>query len=168
MFVLLSSFVASLDGFIIGLSLKLSGVKISKQNMVTFLFGNLFIYSFAILAYTFFHFQFITNFVSTILYLILAYFTFAEDEKLNQVNDKTLSFGKWIMLIFTHSLDGTLVSLSFVYDYSSLFLILLFSFMSILILLCGYYFGSLFSIKKRNRYIGALLFILLAILNQFF
>ena len=72
------------------------------------------------------------------------------------------------MLIFTHSLDGTLVSLSFVYDYSSLFLILLFSFMSILILLCGYYFGSLFSIKKRNRYIGALLFILLAILNQFF
>ena len=74
MFVLLSSFVASLDGFIIGLSLKLSGVKISKQNMVTFLFGNLFIYSFAILAYTFFHFQFITNFVSTILYLILAYF----------------------------------------------------------------------------------------------
>lgn len=168
MFVFLSAFVASLDGFIIGLSLKLSGVKILKKNILLFLLGNIFIYSTAILTYTFFHFQFVTNFVSTILYLILAYLSFSDDNNLNHISDKVLSFSKWILLIFTHSLDGMLVSLSFVYEYSAIFLIFLFSIMSILILLCGYYFGRIFSTQKKSNYIGALLFVLLAILNQFF
>ena len=169
MLVFLSAFVASLDGFIIGLSLRLSNIKFSKRNGIFFLLGNIFIYSLAIFSYTYFHFQFVTTLVSTILYLILAYFTFMDSEEINTYeNMQNLSFGKLILLILTHSLDGTLVSLSFVYDYSMLFLILLFSFMSISILLFGYYFGILFKFKKKNRYIGSILFILLAFLNKFF
>lgn len=169
MFVFFSAFVASLDGFIIGLSLRLSNIKFSNKNIFLFLLGNIIIYSLAIFAYTFFHFQFVTTLVSTILYFILAYFTFIDSEEIDTYQEgQILSFGKLLLLILTHSLDGTLVSLSFVYDYSIFFLVLLFSFMSITILLIGYYFGKLFRMKKKNRYIGSILFVLLAILNQFF
>ena len=110
-----------------------------------------------------------TTLVSTILYFILAYFTFIDSEEIDTYQEgQILSLGKLLLLILTHSLDGTLVSLSFVYDYSIFFLVLLFSFMSITILLIGYYFGKLFRMKKKNRYIGSILFVLLAILNQFF
>ena len=110
-----------------------------------------------------------TTLVSTILYFILAYFTFIDSEEIDTYQEgQILSFGKLLLLILTHSLDGTLVSLAFVYDYSIFFLVLLFSFMSITILLIGYYFGKLFRMKKKNRYIGSILFVLLAILNQFF
>ncbi|MCI8575020.1 MAG: hypothetical protein HFI09_00960 [Bacilli bacterium] len=169
MFVFFSAFVASLDGFIIGLGLRLSHIKFSKKDILLFFLGNVIIYSFAIFAYTFFHFRFVTTLVSTILYLVLAYFTFIDSEEINTYEEcHNLTFGKLALLILTHSLDGTLVSLGFVYDYSLFFLVLLFSTMSIGILLFGYYFGRLLKTKKKNRYIGSILFVLLAILNQFF
>ena len=51
MFVFFSAFVASLDGFIIGLSLRLSNIKFSNKNIFLFLLGNIIIYSLAIFAY---------------------------------------------------------------------------------------------------------------------
>lgn len=169
MFVIFSALVASLDGFIIGLGLRLANISFSKQNILFFFLGNIIIYSCAIFFYSFFQFQFVTNFVSTILYLILAYLSFRDNEEIQTFEEnKKLSFGKLLLVIITHCMDGTLVSLSFVYEYPAIFLVLLFSIMSISILLIGYYFGNLFKIEKKNRYIGAFLFLLLAILNQFF
>lgn len=166
MFVLFSALVASLDGFVIGLSLRLSNVSFSKRDILIFLLGNIVIYSLAILAYTFFQFQFVTTYVSTFLYFLLAYLSFQDSEELASYDEhKFLSLGKLFLLICTHSLDGTLVSLSFAYEYSIFFLVALFSIMSISILLFGYYFGYLFHLKKRNRYIGSFLFLLLAFLN---
>ncbi|MCI8394408.1 MAG: hypothetical protein HFH86_02885 [Bacilli bacterium] len=169
MFVFLSALGASLDGFIIGLSLKLSHQNFSKKNMVTFLIGNFILYFLALFLYSAFHFHFVNRFLSTVLYLLLAYLTWRDQgEDIKERFSQSLSFSKCLLLVFTHCIDGTLVSLSFVYEYSIPFLVILFSMMSFFILLIGYYFAHLFKNPKKSNLFGALLFVLLAILNQFF
>lgn len=169
MFVFLSAFGASLDGFIIGLSLKLSHQKFSKMNMITFLIGNFILYSLALVLYSTFHFHFVTRFISTLLYLLLALLTYHDrKEEIENRFSQVLSFKRCLLLVFTHCIDGTLVSLNFVYEYSIPFLVFLFSMMSFFILLFGYYFAHLFPNPKKSNLFGALLFVLLAILNQFF
>lgn len=165
MFLILNSIAASLDGLIIGIGLKLAKVKISKTNTFIILIINILIYTFFIIIYKYFNLSFMTKTISTLLYLLLAWHSLKEEKE----NDyqKKLTISECIILATTHSLDGTIISLNFVYNYPSTYIIFIFSFMSIFILLIGYYFANIFENTKKSNCLSCLLFILLAILNYF-
>lgn len=165
MFLILNSIAASLDGLIIGIGLKLAKVKISKTNTFIILIINILIYTFFIIIYKYFNLSFMTKTISTLLYLLLAWHSLKEEKE----NDyqKKLTISECIILATTHSLDGTIISLNFVYNYPSTYIIFIFSFMSIFILLIGYYFANIFKNTKKSNCLSCLLFILLAILNYF-
>ncbi len=84
MFLFFNALVASMDGLIIGINLKLSKIKLSKLNGFIMFITNCLIYTFVLLLYKYFHFTFMTKNISTILYLLLAYMAFKENE-----NEKT-------------------------------------------------------------------------------
>ncbi len=165
MFIILNSVIASLDGLIIGISLKLKKIKLETKNTLIFFIGNIIIYSIFISLYYFFDLKFMTKNITTILYLILAINTIKSKES-NNFNCLTIK--NTIFLTLAHSLDGTIVSLSFIYNYNNIFIILLFSISSTIILILGYYFAKIFKHIKKEELISGLLFIILAILNQFF
>ncbi len=167
MFLLLNSIVASLDGLIIGIGLQLSKVKLSKTNILTIFLGNSLIYTFFLTIYYYFQFTFMTKTISTLLYLFLAYRSLKEKEEQRKYK-KTLHFLECVLLTLSHSLDGTIISFNFVYTEPILKIVSYFSLASILILLIGYYFASIFKNNKKSNYISAILFLLLAIINQFF
>lgn len=165
MFLLLNSIVASFDGFIIGIGLRLSHIKLTKTNIGTIFIGNFLIYFCFLFLYKHFEFTFMTKTITTCLYLILA-FRSLQEEKTFELKEKTLGFMSCLLLTLTHSLDGTIVSLNFVYNYPLIYIALLFSVMSITILLIGYFFAKHFKINKGS-YISALLFFTLGIINLF-
>lgn len=166
MFLLLNSIAASLDGLIIGIGLRLASIKLSKTNMLIIWLGNFLIYALFLFLYYFFKLTFMTKSITTILYLVLAFHAWRNNESF-AVKEKTLGLFSCLLLTLTHSLDGTIVSLSFVYQYSILHICCIFSGMSLIILLIGYYFATLFKSKKKESYISASLFLLLALINQF-
>lgn len=167
MFIILNAIIASLDGLIIGISLHLSKTKITLKNNIIFLITNFLIYTLVNYLYIFFHFTFMTKTITTFLYLFLAWNAYkTNDEEEICIHD--LTFKKNILLAFTHSLDGSIISLNFINQYNLILIIGLFSFSSLLLLLIGYYFANILKNIKKSNLISALLFILLAILNQFF
>lgn len=166
MFLLLNSIAASLDGLIIGIGLRLASIKLSKTNMLIIWLGNFLIYALFLFLYYFFKLTFMTKNITSILYLVLAFHAWRNNESF-EVKEKTLGLFSCFLLTLTHSLDGTIVSLSFVYQYNILHICFIFSSMSLIVLLIGYYFAKLFKSKKKESYISASLFLLLALINQF-
>lgn len=165
MFLLLNAFIASIDGFIIGSSLRFSHIKLTKSNIIAFFFGNVLIYFFSLFLYYYFHLTFMTKNISTILYLLLAFHSLKEEE--TPEFSKKLTKVNFLLLILTHSLDGTIVSLNFVYNYSLYWITFIFSFFSIFLLLAGYYSSKKIKEIKNSHYLSFFLFLLLAILNYF-
>lgn len=163
MFLWINSIVASLDSLILGINLGLMNVKLKKINFITILISNILIYSGILFLYYFFQLNFITKNIVTIFYLILAYNAYQNKE---DVNYQKLSFIKSFILGASHSIDGGLIALNFVYKYPLIYTISLFSFNSLLFLFLGYSFFKK-KIKKANL-ISAILFILLALLNYVF
>ncbi len=165
MFIFLNALVASLDGLIIGIGLKLAKTKLTMMNKLIIFLTNIFIYSIIIFLYYSLKIKFMTMVITTLLYLFLAWNAYHTKE--DEEYEKSLSIKKTIFIAATHSLDGSIVSLNFVYNYNILFIILLFSFFSILLLICGYMFAKLLSNIKKSNLINALLFLALAIINLF-
>lgn len=168
MILFLSSLVASLDGFLIGFNLKISQVKMKRKDFCFFFCGNLILYSIVLYSYAFFQFTFFTSFVSACFYVILAYLSLFDHEEKFSIAQKHLTILTLFLLILSHSIDGTLISLGFVYEYSIWLLVFLFSFMSVFILFLGYSIGMLFPEIKYSNYVCALLFLLLAFGNFLF
>ncbi len=168
MMLIFSAFVASLDGLLIGLSLRLSHQKLTYFNIFILFSGNIFLYSTLLSIYFLFHFQFVTKFISTIFYIFLAYNSFSQKNKETLPETTCLNFSSCLFLTLVHSIDGALVSLGFVYEYPIFLIIFLFSFMAVLLMVIGNYGGSFFQNIKKSNYYGAFLFLLLAIFNQFF
>ena len=106
-----------------------------------------------------------TTTITTILYLLLAINAYKENH--NEEYSNTLSLKQTIVLAIVHSLDGSIVSLNFVYIYNILFIVLLFSISAILLIVIGFSFAQNFNKIKKGNYISASLFILLAIINLF-
>jgi len=167
MMLVFSSFVASIDGFLIGISLKFMKQNLTIRNLSILFLCNLVLYSLLLSLYSFFQFSFVTKFMATIFYLIFAFLAFREkpEEEISFTHD--LSFVSCIFLTLTHSIDGAFVSLSFVYEYPLWMIIILFSFMAVLLMFLGYFFASQVKHIKKSNYVSGLLFFLLAIFNQF-
>lgn len=163
MFLFTNAFVASLDGFAIGIGLKLCKTKLTFKNNITLFLTNVIIYSFALILYYSFHFHFMTKSITTILYLFLAYNAYKDEHE--DEYEKTLSLKNTFLLAAVHSLDGSIVSLNFVYAYSLATIILVFSIASILLLFIGYYFANFFKDMKKSNLWSAFLFVFLAIVN---
>lgn len=169
MFLLINSLVASLDGLLMGFSLKILKVKLSWKNILIFSFGNLFSYTLVLSFYSYFQLQFMSRIVTTIMYLFLAFLTWkSKEDTQEELTMRSLSFFPCLFLALTHSLDGALVSLSFVYDYSLLIIICCFTIMAVGLFLLGYFCSFPFHYKKKSNIICATLFLLLALFNQFF
>ena len=165
MFLFLNALVASLDGLIIGISLRLENTKITKTNILTILIGNYVIYAFFLFLYYHFRLTFMTKNITTLLYLILAWNAYRNKDTM-ETKANILSLKECLLITLTHSLDGTVISLSFVYNYPLIHIVTVFSFASLIILLFGYYFANIIKVKKENL-ISAILFLLLATINQF-
>ncbi len=168
MMLLISSFVASLDGFIIGIGLKGNRIQLTYKEFFILFFENIILYSILLFLYSFLQFQFITNFISTLFYLILAFLSFRNKEEETTIFSKKLNLLSCFFLTLSHSMDGVLVSLGFVYEYPLGIIVFLFSFMAVLLIVLGYFFANTFSMPKKSNYISAFLFLLLAIWNHFF
>ena len=113
MFLIFNALVASLDGLIIGIGLRLANIKISKKNILIILLGNLFVYYFSLYIYKSFNLSFMSKTFTTILYLVLAYQAFKNKDEVN-FNGKNLNLLNCLILTLTHSLDGAIISLNFV------------------------------------------------------
>ena len=166
MFILLNALVASLDGLIIGIGLKLSRTKLTLINKIVFLLTNILIYTFIIIIYYHLHIKFMTTPITTLLYLFLAWSAYKNKE--NEAYEQKLKIEKNILLAATHSIDGSIVSLNFVYNYNIIYIITIFSIASILLLIIGYKWANSFKNIKKSNLITALLFILLALINLIF
>ena len=166
MFLLLNSIVASIDGFIIGISLKITKTKLSWKNNLTIFLTNFFIYFTIISCYYFFKFHFMTTYITTFFYLFLAWSSY--HNKQNETYNHKLSIKNSIFIATAHSLDGGVISLNFVYDYPLIIIILMFSFIAFALLLIGYYFANIFNSLKYTNVCCSGLFIILAIWNLFF
>lgn len=167
MMLLFSSFVASLDGFLIGISLKFMKQDLTFRNISMLFFFNLILYSILLSLYSFFQFNFVTKFIATLFYLIFAFLAFRDKPEEEISIKRDLSLVSCIFLTLTHSIDGAFVSLSFVYEYPLWVIIFLFSFMAVLLMFMGYFFAGHIKHVKKSNYISALLFFLLAFFNQF-
>lgn len=162
MFLLLNAFIASLDGILIGTSLKLSKIKLTKINFLLFFIGNILIYFLSLYIYYYFKLTFMNKIISTIFYLLLGFNSLKEN---NHKKYYKLSLIDYLLITITHSLDGTLISLNFVYNYSLIYITIIFSIFSISLLYIGY---KIFKLKfKNSNIISFILFLLLAILNYF-
>lgn len=165
MALLLSSFASSIDGFVIGMSFRLQNVNLKKRNLFFIFLTNVFVCSFFILCYQHFHFTFLTKEIITLSYFFFALRSLKSDDT-NQYQ-KQLNFWECIIFAITYSLDGAMISLAFINIYPIWMIVLTFSMMSILFLLFGYLFSSVFKSFKKSNYFSALLFLILALLNQF-
>lgn len=166
MFLFLNALVASMDGLLIGISLKLLKVKITKLNILYIIISNIIIYALFLLLYYHFNFTFYTKNIATFLYLVLSINAYRSNEEDLHYKNK-LSNMQCFILGTTHSLDGVIVSLGFVYKYSISYIIFLFCFMSIFVMLLGFYFANYLKNIKKGNVISALLFVFLAIINYF-
>lgn len=164
MFILLNAIIASLDGLIMGIGLKLKNIKLNFKHIFIILFINIFIYGLFINIYYYFHLSFMNKNIVTCLYLFLAFNLITT--KNNDKDFKTLTVKNTCLLALTHSLDGSIISLGFVYKYPNMLIVFIFSLFSISILLLGFYFANIFKNIKNKEFISSSLFILLAILNN--
>ncbi len=164
MLLLINALGASLDGLIIGISLKLAKTKITFSNYLLIALTNTLIYTSIILLYTKFSLKLITPLVISVFYLYLAWHTYHEK---NSPNIKSLSIKQSIFLAIIHALDGSIIALNFVYDYPLFLIIFIFAFFSIFCLVLGYLLAKHIKLSKNSNKVSALLFILLAILNYF-
>lgn len=167
MFLFFNAIVASLDGVIIGTCLKLMNVYLSRKNIFYIFLTNLIIYTIFLNIYYYLNLTFMTKNVVSILYLCFAFFSFFNKEEID-IKQKKLNLLSCILLSLTHSLDGVSISLSFVYKVNIIYIIVVFSIFSIILLLIGYYFANIFKKNKKADIINALLFLFLFISNQFF
>ena len=166
MFLFLNAIITSLDGFVIGINLKFAKTKLKLYNYLVLIITNMIIYSTIIVIYYIFHFHFMTTLITTIFYLILAWNAYHDSNDQNY--EHVLPLKHTILIAIAHSLDGGIVSLNFVYNYSLLKIILLFSLAASILLFIGYLFAHLFKNLKHSNIVSALLFIALAIYNYFF
>lgn len=166
LFLFLNAIVASLDGLIIGIGLRFSNIELSKKNIFIIFIENILIYTFFLFLYKYFHFTFMTKNITTLLYLFLAWNSFHNEDSI-EIKEQKLNFITCSFITLTHSLDGTIVSLSFAYNYALLYICCIFSILSVLILLIGYYFAKQFKNCKKGNYLSTILFVILALINHF-
>ncbi len=156
---LLSTLATSIDSFIIGLSLKLTKTPLNRKE---FLFSYLYTFLLLILFHSIIYLlniSIIFKYTQFFLFFLLALLSLKKEkeEKRNHGSLKEL-----LIILFGNSIDGMLVSMTFLNQYSFLFLSFLFSSTSLILLYMGY---KLPIKRKKRKYMNSVIFFLLAIFS---
>ncbi len=159
------AFVASLDGFFMGMALRIRNISFSLFYRILFLFGNLFLYTFFLCSYQFFSLPFFTKPFSIGCYLFLFFFSLRSSTDIPMMEMKFFPF---LTVLLSHVLDGGIISLQFVYSYPIWFLVFLFSFFSYRLFFFGFSFGKYLPFIQKSNYLVAFFFFLLLILHILF
>lgn len=154
--------ISSIDSFFIGLSLKATNTKLTKRDFI-----EMFTYSFLLLFV--FHFickilsiSIINPYMKSVLFFLLGIYSLKIEQEKPQ--KKKITTIEKLFLVIGNSIDGLLVSLT-LFMYSSLYLSLLFSSITVLLLIIGYHLPM--KEKDKPYSLSSLAYFLIAFFSLF-
>ena len=154
---IISAIITSMDSFLIGFSLKKDDY---IPNYLKIWFISYIILSILLILFSLFRINIYHPFIKFTIFTLLGISCLKkQDETLStEITEKHL-----FMLLFANSIDGFIIAATFLEKYSLLIICFLFSSISTLFL----YLGYKLEYKKKNTYISALVYFLLAIWSLF-
>ena len=154
---IISAIITSMDSFLIGFSLK-------KDNYIPIYlkiwFLSYIILSILLILFSLFRINIYHPFIKFTIFTLLGIFCLKKQDK---TNSKDITEKRLFMLLLANSIDGFIIAATFLEKYSLLVICLLFSSISTLFL----YLGYKLEYQKKNTYISALIYFLLAFWSLF-
>jgi len=158
----ISAIAASMDSFVIGISLKLNKMKLHLLEILEMSLGSFITILFFHILLNTFHIQIHHKFTKFILFILLGILSLKKEKK--KIPYQALNQKDIFLIILSNSIDGFLISLTFINQYSYIFLSFIYSFSGIFLLILG----NSFSINiKKSDLISTTLFFLLALISLF-
>ncbi len=154
---IVSAIITSMDSFLIGFSLKKEDY---IPNYIKIWILSYIILSSLLILFSLFNINLYHPFIKFIIFTLLGISCLKKQE---EKTSKVITEKHLFILLFANSIDGFIISTTFLERYSLLLICLLFSSISTLFL----YLGYKLEFKKKNTYISAIIYFLLAIWSLF-
>lgn len=154
---IISAIITSMDSFLIGFSLK-KGDYIPNYLKIWFL--SYIILSILLILFSLFRINIYHPFIKFTIFTLLGISCL---KKQDETISKDITEKRLFMLLLANSIDGFIIAATFLKKYSLLVICLLFSSISTLFL----YLGYKLEYQKKNTYISALIYFLLAFWSLF-
>lgn len=154
---IISAIITSMDSFLIGFSLKKDDY---IPNYLKIWFLSYIILSILLILFSLFRINIYHPFIKFTIFTLLGIFCLKKQDK---TNSKDITEKRLFMLLLANSIDGFIIAATFLEKYSLLVICLLFSSISTLFL----YLGYKLEYQKKNTYISALIYFLLAFWSLF-
>ena len=154
---IISAIITSMDSFLIGFSLKKDDY---IPNYLKIWFLSYIILSILLILFSLFRINIYHPFIKFTIFTLLGIFCLKKQDK---TNSKDITEKRLFMLLLPNSIDGFIIAAIFLEKYSLLVICLLFSSISTLFL----YLGYKLEYQKKNTYISALIYFLLAFWSLF-
>lgn len=154
---IISAIITSMDSFLIGFSLKKDNY---IPNYLKIWFLSYIILSILLILFSLFRINIYHPFIKFTIFTLLGIFCLKKQDK---TNSKDITEKRLFMLLLANSIDGFIIAATFLKKYSLLVICLLFSSISTLFL----YLGYKLEYQKKNTYISALIYFLLAFWSLF-
>lgn len=155
--IIISAIITSMDSFLIGFSLKKEDY---IPNYLKIWFLSYIILSILLILFTFFRINIYHPLIKFTIFTLLGISCL---KKQDETISKDITEKRLFMLLLANSIDGFIIAATFLEKYSLLVICLLFSSISTLFL----YLGYKLEYKKKNTYISALIYLLLAFWSLF-
>ncbi len=154
---IISAIITSMDSFLIGFSLKKDDY---IPNYLKIWFISYIILSILLILFSLFRINIYHPFIKFTIFTLLGIFCL---KKQDETISKDITEKRLFMLLLANSIDGFIIAATFLEKYSLLVICLLFSSISTLFL----YLGYKLEYQKKNAYISALIYFLLAFWSLF-
>ena len=154
---IISAIITSMDSFLIGFSLKKDNY---IPNYLKIWFLSYIILSILLILFSLFRINIYHPFIKFTIFTLLGISCL---KKQDETISKDITEKRLFMLLLANSIDGFIIAATFLKKYSLLVICLLFSSISTLFL----YLGYKLEYQKKNTYISALIYFLLAFWSLF-
>ena len=154
---IISAIITSMDSFLIGFSLKKDNY---IPNYLKIWFLSYIILSILLILFSLFRINIYHPFIKFTIFTLLGISCL---KKQDETISKDITEKRLFMLLLANSIDGFIIAATFLEKYSLLVICLLFSSISTLFL----YLGYKLEYQKKNTYISALIYFLLAFWSLF-
>lgn len=154
---IISAIITSMDSFLIGFSLKKDDY---IPNYLKIWFISYIILSILLILFSLFRINIYHPFIKFMIFTLLGISCLKKQDK---TISKDITEKRLFMLLLANSIDGFIIAATFLEKYSLLVICLLFSSISTLFL----YLGYKLEYQKKNTYISALIYFLLAFWSLF-
>ena len=155
--IIISAIITSMDSFLIGFSLKKDDY---IPNYLKIWFISYIILSILLILFSLFRINIYHPFIKFTIFTLLGISCL---KKQDETISKDITEKRLFMLLLANSIDGFIIAATFLKKYSLLVICLLFSSISTLFL----YLGYKLEYKKKNTFISALIYFLLAFWSLF-